>query len=190
VWAARLRWRFRGALLWPLFGVLTVADALLLTVLPISGRHTRLVPALLLTLLLNLLAVAGPSRLGALWLRRRRPELPRLVAEDRSGTALVCLVSVALVIMGAVHAPSRAHADRAVAAQRDAVRAFVLAHGLPAYRAHLGALDTEQESSDYFRSCVPGDPAAGLPDLCLLVDTTADPPQVRIDADHTPNRHS
>ena len=190
VWPARMRWRFRGAVLWPLFGVLTVGEALLLTVLPISGRHTALVPALLVALLANLLAVAGPGRLGALWLRRRRPDLPRLVAEDRAGTAMLALVSLALVVLGVIHAPGRAAADRAVAAQRAAVRAFVLAHAPPAYRAHLDALDTEQESEDYFRTCVPGEPAAGLPDLCLLVSTATDPPQLRVDADRTPNHHS
>ena len=189
VWPARLRWRLRGALLWPLFALLTVADALVLTVLPISGRHTGLVPALLLALLANLLAVAGPGRLGALWLRRRRPELPKLVAEDRAGTAMLVVVSLALLGLGVGHAPARSAADRAAAEERDAVRAFVTAHA-PAYRAHLGAADTEQESDDYFRTCVPGEPRAGLPDLCLLVSTAADPPQLRVDHDHTPNRHT
>ena len=190
VWPARLRWRFRGALLWPLFAILTVADAVLVVLLPVSGRHTGFVPALLLAMFLNLLAVAGLGRLGALWLRRRRPELPRLVAEDRAGTALLCAVSAALVILGVLHAPARQAADRAVRIERDAVRAFVLAHGLPAYRAHLQEIDTEQEFDGYFRSCVPGDPGAVAFELCLLVNTSVNPPAVRVDTDRTPNRHS
>jgi hypothetical protein len=190
VWPARLRWRFRGALLWPLFAILTVADAVLVVLLPVSGRHTGFVPALLLAMFLNLLAVAGLGRLGALWLRRRRPELPRLVAEDRAGTTLLCVVSAALVILGVLHAPARHAADRAVRIERDAVRAFVLAHGPPAYRSHLEQMDTEQEADSYFRSCVPGDRRAVAAELCLLVDTSADPPDVRVDTDRTPNRHS
>ncbi len=44
----RLRWRLRGAVLWPTFAVLTVADGVLLHLLPIAGDVIGLVPALLL----------------------------------------------------------------------------------------------------------------------------------------------
>lgn len=189
VWPARLRWRLRGALLWPLFAALTVVDAVLLGVLPIAGRGTGLAAGLLLAMFFNLVAVAGLGRLAARALRRRRPELPKVVAEDRAGCALLAAVTVALVAGGLIHAPGREAADRAVQAQRDAVRAYVLAHGAPAHRAHVGAMDTQEQSDDFFRTCVPGDAAAGVPPLCLLIDTGSDPPVVRVDADRTPNRH-
>ena len=41
LWRSRLRWRWRGALLWPAFVVLTLVDALLLGVLPIAGDGAR-----------------------------------------------------------------------------------------------------------------------------------------------------
>jgi hypothetical protein len=104
LWQGRLRWRLRGALQWPLFVVLTVGDALLLGVLPISGRHTGFVPGLLVAMLFNLVAVAGVGRMLVPWLRRRRPDLPKLVAEDRVGSALLCLVTVALVVLGLANA--------------------------------------------------------------------------------------
>jgi hypothetical protein len=37
LWRSRLRWRLRGALLWPTFIVLTLVDAVMLGQLPISG---------------------------------------------------------------------------------------------------------------------------------------------------------
>ena len=37
VWLTRMRWRMRGAWLWPAFVVLTLAEGVLLEVLPISG---------------------------------------------------------------------------------------------------------------------------------------------------------
>jgi hypothetical protein len=189
VWPARLRWRLRGALLWPLFALLTVLDAVLLGVLPIAGRGTDFVPALLLAMFFNLLAVAGLGRVAARSLRRRRPDLPRVVADDRAGSFLLAAVTAVLVVAGVIHGPGRAAADRAAAAEREAVRAYVLAHGTSVHRSHLGAMDTVQHGDDFFRTCVPGDPAAGVRPLCLLVDTSKRPPIVRLDHDRTPNRH-
>jgi hypothetical protein len=37
LWARRLRWRMRGATLWPAFAVAVVADGVLLNELPIAG---------------------------------------------------------------------------------------------------------------------------------------------------------
>lgn len=184
LWRARLRWRIRGATLWPLFVALTVADALLLHFLPIAGRHTGLAGALLLAMFFNLVAVAVPARFAAWRLRRRRPDLPREVAEDRAGSALLACVSVVLLVGGILHAPARHAADRAFAAQRDAVRAYVSAHGASVYRANLGAMQTHEESHDFFRTCVPG--GDGLPPLCLLIRTDHDPPRVVVDPNRIP----
>ena len=187
VWPGRLRWRLRGALLWPLFWLLIVVDAVLLMVLPISGDGPPFAGAVLLAGFFNLVAVAVLGKAGAWALRRRRPDLPRLVAEDRAGVTMLLTVTVTLIAGGIIHAPVRADADRAMRAQQEVVRAFVLAHGAPEYRAHLAQMDTEQHADDFFRTCVPGDP--GDHPLCLLIDTSVDPPVVRMDADRTPNRH-
>jgi hypothetical protein len=186
---SRLRWRLKGALQWPLFLVLTVADAVLLMVLPISGTGPDLASALLLAMFFNLVAVAALGRGVAWWVRRRRPEIPRVVAEDRAGVVLLSLVTAGLVAGGLLHAPGADDAERAVRAEREAVRAFVLAHGEPVHRANLAAMDTEQHADDFFRTCVPGDPVADVPPLCLLVDTAHDPPVVHVDRDRSPNRH-
>lgn len=187
VWPARLRWRLRGALQWPLFALLTVADAVLLRVLPIAGTGTPLVQGLLLAMFFNLVAVALLGRPLGWWLRRRRPGLPRVVAEDRAGSALVCAVTLALAAGGLVHAPGANDAEEAVRAQREAAVAFVRAHGEAAHRANLGAMDTVQQAPEFFRTCVPGAPAADVPALCLLIDTSEAPPRVVVDRDRSPN---
>ncbi|MEO6497158.1 MAG: hypothetical protein ABIO51_06705 [Solirubrobacteraceae bacterium] len=189
VWPARLRWRLRGALLWPLFAVLTVTDAVLLRVLPITGTGTPLIQGLLLGMFFNLVVVAGLGRFVGWWLSRRRPEVPIVVAEDRAGSALLCAVTVALVVGGIIHAPGAGDAEQAVRTQQAAAEAYVRAHGQAAHQANLGAMDTEQHSSEFFRSCVPGDPAADVPALCLLIDTSDVPPNVLVDRDRSPNRH-
>jgi hypothetical protein len=187
VWPARLRWRLRGALLWPLFWTLTLLDAVLLAVLPISGTGPPFVGALLLAGFINLIGVAVLGRVGAWALRRRDPAVPGIVAEDRAGCVLLLTVTATLVAGGVLHAPARDAAERALRRQADVVRAYVLAHGAPEYRAHIGQLDTQQHGDDFFRTCVPGD--EGDHPLCLLIDTSHDPPLVRLDQDRTPNRH-
>ena len=189
VWPSRLRWRLRGALQWPLFALLTVVDAILLCLLPISGTGPGFASALLLAMFFNLVAIATLGRIVALRVCRRRPTMPRVVAEDRAGVALLCDVTALLVLAGILHATRAGDAERAVRAQRDAVRAFVLAHGSPAHRANLAAMDTEQHAEDFFRTCVPDDPAADVSPLCLLVDTGSDHPVVDVDRVRSPNRH-
>lgn len=185
----RLRWRLAGALQWPLFALLTVVDAVLLRFLPISGTGTPIVSALLLAMFFNLVAVAGLGRLVAWALGRRDPSVPSVVREDRAGVVLLCGVTVALVVAGLVHAPHADEASDAQRVQREAVRAYVLAHGEPVHRRNLGAMDTEQHGEDFFRTCVPGDPARDVAALCLLIDTSVDPPRVDVDTDRSPNRH-
>lgn len=162
--------------------VLTVADAVLLMVRPITGTGPALVPAVLLAMFFNLVAVAGLGRLVARLWRRRRPDLPPMVAEDRAGVALLCAVTGAIVLGGFLHAGGAAEAERAERAQADAVRAYIAAHGTPSQRANVDALDTRQHADDFFRTCVPG-----APPVCLLIDTSTDPPEVIVDPDRSPN---
>lgn len=189
LWPGRLLWRLRAALLWPLFTALTVLDAVLLGFLPIAGTQTGFVAGLLVAMFGNLVAVAALGRPLARVLRRRRPDMPRVVAEDRAGSALVLAVTAALLLGGVLHAPGRDAARRARSTAQEAARAYVLAHGAAPYRAAIVRMDTEQQGDRFFRTCVPGDPAAGVAPLCLLVDTSLSPPRVRLDHDRTPNRH-
>ena len=105
LWQTRLRWRLRGAMLWPAFIVAIVAEALLLELLPVSGDGgPGLFAAVLLAGFLNLGLVAVAAPLAGRWVRRRRPAMPAVIATDRAGTALL-------------DAPHEEH----VAQERDAV---------------------------------------------------------------------
>src|SRR4051812_30917635 len=57
VWRSRLRWRMRGAWQWPLFGLLTVADAVLIARLPYEAEGPDALGAILLAGFFNLLVV-------------------------------------------------------------------------------------------------------------------------------------
>src|SRR3712207_5596397 len=91
LWRARLRWRMRGAWLWPTFLVLTLLGGAVLHLLPpYDGAPRNLLAGVLLAVFANLFCVAAVTPLVARWLRRRRPDLPRSIAQNYAGTALIC----------------------------------------------------------------------------------------------------
>jgi len=183
---SRLRWRLRGAWMWPAFIALTVVDAVLLHALPIAGeRGPGFVPALLLAGFFNLVAVAVVAPLAGLLVRRRRPDMPRSVAHDYAGAALVVVVTLVLLAVGIAHRPAVQRAQRARAAQFAAVQRYVLARAPAPYRAHVAFADTVQMDTDLYRTCVPGDE----PDraFCLYVDTSQSPPGLTLDRSRAPN---
>jgi hypothetical protein len=182
----RLRWRRRGAWLWPTFAAATVVDTVLLHQLPIAGDGpTGWVPAFLLAGCLNIIAVAALGAIGGWVLRRRRPDLPKVVADDRAGTALVLLVSVAFLALGLAHRPALREHDDDVAAQALAMRRWMASQAPPEYRSRVAAADTLQIADDLYRTCVPGpDPERWL---CLYLDTSDRPVTARRDTSGASN---
>jgi hypothetical protein len=186
LWRSRLRWRWRGALQWPAFLVLTVVDAVLLGVLPISGDEgTGLVPGLLLSMFFNLVAVAVAAPLLAIVVRRRRPELPTVVAQDYAGTALIVLVTLGLLAGGLVHAPARAEAERDFAAQLEAARTYAHLRAPAEYRGRVAEATSEKWDDELYRTCVPGDDPSRW--FCMWVSTDQSPPGVTEDRNRESN---
>jgi hypothetical protein len=185
VWVSRLRWRVRGAWQWRAFAVLLVVDAVLLHELPIAGSGPDWALALILAATFQLIAVAAVGPLLGLLVRRRRPDLPRIVARDRAGTAVLLAITAGLVGLGFAHRPAlRAH-DAEMAAQAVAVRTYVLHNAGPVYRRHLSAATTVSLGAGLYRTCVPS--ARPLRALCLFVDTAQSPPGIRLDPNRGPN---
>lgn len=186
MWRARLRWRLAGATQWPVFVVVMVLDALLLARLPIAGdRGLGLVPALLLAGALNLGLIAVAAPMAGLLLRRRDPALPRVVADDRAGTALLATGVLALACAGAAHHPAVRAAGGDLDAQAAAARAYAAVHAPPRFQAGIGRLDSWKQGEDLYRSCVGGpDPRRAY---CMVVRTDVRPPSVVEDPDQRPN---
>ena len=185
MWATRLRWRLKGASQWPAFVLFTTLEGILLNELPISGDGPGgLIPGVLLAGFGNLFLVAVVAPLGGRLVRRRAPDLPRPIATDFAGTAVVALGFLAVLAGGLVHRPAvlEERADRL--AQYSAVRTYVESQA-PEHREYLGAAETIRLSEDLFRTCVPG-PDPRRP-LCLFVETDQHPAGVTRDTDLTPN---
>ncbi len=185
LWLARLRWRMRGAWLWPAFFGLTAADGALIALLPpFDGAPGDVVGGVLRAGFANLAAIALLGPLAARALRRRRPDLPRVVAYDYAGTALVVGVGLAVLAAGLLHRP-------AVVAERGdedamflAVHKYVDVHAA-SWQPGLGAIDAVQLAPEVYRACVPGDDPRRS--LCLIVDTDRRPARVVRDDSMQPN---
>ena len=185
MWATRLRWRLKGASQWPAFVLFTTLEAILLNELPLSGDGPGgLIPGVLLAGFGNLFLVAVVAPLGGRLVRRRVPDLPKAIATDFAGTAILALGLLAVLAGGLVHRPAVLQERRDRIAQFVAVRAYVESQA-PERRPFLDAADTIRLSEDLFRTCVPG-PDPRRP-LCLFVDTTRHPAGVTRDRDLAPN---
>lgn len=170
-WSRRLRWRRAGAWLWPVFIAATAADAVIGALLPPSGESQALVAAGVLALLANLIGVAVLSWPAALLLRRVRPDLPRIVARDHAGTAVVGAISAVFLAVGLHHhhtivADRRAMQDAIVRAQ-----AFIGDRAPAEFRRNLQWVSTFViQPGRIYRACVPS--LDGRRTYCVVVDTT------------------
>lgn len=185
-WTTRWRWRLRGATQWPAFAVAVVLVAVLLHLLPPAGDHGAAVfPALLLSGFSCLVVVAVAAPLAGLWLRRRRPGLPRVVADDQAATVLLGALVLLIIGVGLVHRPAVQAAGDALSAQATQARRYILANAPARFHRNVDRLDTWKQAENLFRTCVPGpDPRKSF---CVLVNTDQSPPGVVRDPDQRPN---
>lgn len=170
--------------MWPTFAAALTADVVVLHELPLSANGTSVADALMLAGVMNLAIVAVLAPLLAAMLRRRRRDLPRVVAIDHTGTALLGCLTVVLLVAGLIEHPQVASARRSFRAQSEAMRRYVDRQP-PVYRVNIARADSVQLDTHLYRTCVPGhDPAVAL---CAFIDTSASPPAVRPDPDRAPN---
>jgi uncharacterized membrane protein len=150
----RLRWRLRGAWLWPTFIVLTLADAAIVHALPLAGDSASLVGSWLLCVVVTLLAIIALAPPLGFAVRRLRPDMPRLIARNYAGAVVTLTVAIGLVAAGLAHR----HVIRAdLAALQDAsarAEAYIGAHAPAEFQHDLRRLDTyEVQPPAVYRSC-------------------------------------
>jgi hypothetical protein len=181
----RMRWRMRGAWQWPAFFACTLLGGVVLDRLPFYGDGPgSFVGGALLAGFINLLLVAVVAPLSGRLLRRRRPDLPRLVASNYAGTALVSAALVVLVAGGIAHRPAADAAGQDRLRVLAAVHRFVLTEQ-PALGSRLGSTDVLRLEPTLYRACVPRSQANRW--LCLFVSTEQSPAGVTLDHDEEAN---
>lgn len=170
-WLVRMRWRRRGAWLWPAFAAVTILDALLGRALPPSGDTQSLVGAGLVACFLNLLGIVLLGRLFGAILRRRRRDLPRIVARDYGGTTAIVTIAAVLLAAGLInHSTVIEHQQ----AKRDAIvraEAWIGDHAPAEFRSHMALVDTYAiEPGSIYRVCMPSS-RGGARTYCVVVST-------------------
>ena len=199
IWPARLRWRLRGAWLWPAFVLITLIDGVLLHLLPpVRLGFTREGMTLIFGILvaafgnLFLIGAVGPflaRRLAAREAgeRQRLPKPLRIEAlQDRVGTALLGLGLLGIVAAGL-------GSREVVVVDSEQREKAALAFHSYIQRSGDGELIRNDEASNtaklgegYFRTCVPNDDRRRF--QCFFLDATKKPVEIVRDPSAEPNR--
>jgi hypothetical protein len=190
-WLRRLRWRLRGAWVWPAFVGFTALDAVLMHALPPAAEPFDPFFASLVALLGNLFLIGAVAP----WLARRLEQRPRAPGEvappydvlvSRAATALLVLASVGLLAAGLANRPVVVSETEATEAAARAHARFVAAHGTAEERRNRDTAHTARLEDDYFRICVARDDRRLA--SCVFVQTDREPPRVTRDPDQRPNQ--
>jgi hypothetical protein len=167
-WLARIRWRQRGAWLWPTFVAATALDGVIGHALPQAGEAQSVAGGLVMALVLNVLAVLLLSRpLGAA-LRRLRSDLPVLVARNYGGTCAVAAMAAVLLAAGLLHRPTVIARQRALEDAVTRAEAFIGDRAPAPFRENVTHLDTFTiQPGSIYRTCVPS--VDGTRTYCVIV---------------------
>jgi hypothetical protein len=190
-WPRRLKWRLRGAWMWPTFAVLTIAEGVLLHKLPPTGfRIPDVVIGAILALFANIFLVG----VIAPWLARRLIErdrqggrserFPPEIYLDRTATALLALGAVGVVAAGLANIRVSTAETDALKEAGDRAEAYVNAHADPEVKERLNGANSARLGEGYFRVCIPRIDARKQ--YCIFVDTRRD--TVRKDPSTLPNQ--
>ncbi len=150
----RMRWRLRGAWLWPSFVALSILDAALLKARPILGDSISLAGAWLLGLVSTLIAIVLLTPLVAKLVGRVRPDMPRVVARDYAGAQIALCVTLAIFAGGLIHHHVVADDSSALADATARAEAYIGAHAPDEFQVHLHDLNTLAiQPPSIYRTC-------------------------------------
>jgi hypothetical protein len=192
-WPARIRWRLRGAWMWPTFIAITLLDGLILHLLPPVGTGIDIVPAILLATFGNLIVIGAVAPWLARRMWNRRPAAvpgapPRAqleVLSDRIGTGLLLATVVGVLAAGLAARPTVVSETQDTERNAEAFRLLILHRGDAELIRNLETANTVRLGEDFFRTC--GARGDREHYFCAFVDTSTDPPDVDVDGSAEPN---
>ena len=192
-WPARVRWRLRGAWMWPTFIAITLLDGLIMWRLPPIGTGVDPVPAILIATFGNLVLIGAVAPWLAHRIWKRRPAAapgapPRAQLEvltDRIGTGLLLATVVGVIAAGLAAKPLVVVETEARERAAEGLLRHVTAHGPAELRRNVEASDTRRLADGYFRTCIPHDDRKAW--TCFFVDTRKPDTQVIQDPSAVPN---
>jgi hypothetical protein len=192
-WPARVRWRLRGAWMWPSFVAITLLDGILLHLLPPVRTGIDLIPAVLLATFGNLVLIGalGPWLARRVWKRRPAadpdapPKAQLEVLSDRIGTGLLVASVFGVLAAGLAARPTVIAETDAKEEAARAIHAHIQASGDPELIRNEETAHAARLADGYFRICVALDDRESF--ACFLVDTNADPTRIVRDRSAIPN---
>lgn len=198
-----MRWRLRGAWLWPAFVLFTLADGVLLHLLPpvrlgFTREGMTLVFGVIVATFANLVLVGAVAP----WLARRLAERPAATASGTLGTVphqvrrevVLDRVGTALLVAGLLGVLAAGLGSREVvvadtnATETNAklVRDYVQRSPSAELRRNLETANTVKLGDGYFRTCIARDDRRRY--FCVFVDTNKKPPRLNKDPSTEPNQ--
>jgi hypothetical protein len=189
-WPRRLKWRLRGAWMWPTFAVVTLADGVVMHEWPPTGfRIADVFIGVILALFANIFLVA----IVAPWIARRLIErdrrgagerFPPEVYLDRTATALLVLGAAGVLASGLANLRVSTAETNALKEAGDRAAAYVDAHADAEVKQRLNGANSARLGDGLFRVCVPRIDARKQ--YCMFVDTKQN--TVRKDPSTVPNQ--
>lgn len=153
---ARLRWRRSGAWMWPAFVVMTVIDAIIVHARPMTGDGQSLIGGLVIAMVFNVLAILLLSRPFGALLRRRRTDMPGVVARNYGGTAAIGLITLIMLSAGLAHHAALTEEQHTLREAIARAEAFIGDHAPAPFRAMAYHTDTYTiQAGEVYRTCVP-----------------------------------
>ncbi len=164
----RLRWRLHGAWLWPTFLVLTILDGLIVHWLPLAGDSESPIAGVLIGAFLGLAGIAVFAPLAGIGLRRLRPDMPKVVARDYTGTVAIMAITLVLIIAGLAHRATINNDRRALQDAIARAEAYIGTNAPQPYRVDLRRASAyELQPPMIYRVCVPN--VSGTRTYCVVV---------------------
>ena len=193
-WPTRMRWRLRGAWMWPSFIALTLLDGLLLHLLPPVREGIGIIPGILLATFGNLILIGavGPWLARRMWKRREAaepgapPKAQLEVLSDRIGTGLLVASVFGILAAGLAARPLIVVETNQRERGAKALEDFVNVHGTAELRRNLEASDTARLADGYYRSCIPHDDRRHW--SCYFIDARKKRTTLIPDPSQLPNR--
>lgn len=195
-WRRRLVWRLRGGLQWPAFVLFTLLDAVVLWRLPpLATRDLTVFDGAFMAIFGNLVLLGAVAPFLARRMARRRAvatagapmaQAEREVLQDRIAAILLAVGFAGCLISGLGNRPVIVSETNETEEAGRQLELFVRRSGSAELRRNFEAANTHRIEPGYFRLCVPRDDRRR--NVCILVDTRADPISVRRDPSGSSNQ--
>jgi len=187
-WAARMRWRLRGALQWPAFVLFTLLDGIVIAELPPSViEEPNLIVGVLAATFGNLVLIGAVAPFLARRLARRDDlgTTERELLQDRIATIALAIGLAACLVSGLANRPVIVSETEATEEVGRELKAYVERSESEELRRNLETASTIRLSEGFFRTCIARDDRRRY--FCLFIDTDKEPTEVRRDPSAEPN---